>query len=48
MLKRFGRFNEKHHSAETPSMKKTLSAITPVSPSVAQRFGRGTNYQLQC
>ena len=44
MLNRFGRFNESHHSAETPSMKKNLSAISSRQPQL--RAAMRARYQL--
>jgi hypothetical protein len=44
VLKRFGRFNESYHSAETPSMKKTLSAISSRQPQL--RAAMRARYQL--
>ena len=44
MLKRFGRFNENHHSAETPSMKKNLPAISFRQPQL--RAAMRARYQL--
>ena len=44
MLKRFGRFNESRHSAETPPMKKNLPTITFRQPQ--PRAARRARYQL--